>query len=137
MKKAAMFVSICLLMTCTGGKPKSDMVDDPAMALIERIVGESARQFEIEYIEKADDKDVFELASKDGKIVLRGNDGVSVASALNHYLKHYCQVEISWNTPKVTLPKELPEVKEKVRKVSPYRYRYYLNYCTFNYTMAW
>ena len=35
------------------------------------------------------------------------------------------------------LPDPLPEVKQKVRKVTPYVYRHYFNYCTFSYTAAW
>jgi len=28
-------------------------------------------------------------------------------------------------------------IKEKIHKATPYQYRYYLNYCTFNYSMSW
>jgi alpha-N-acetylglucosaminidase len=30
----------------------------------------------------------------------------------------------------------LPEIPEKVRVVSPHKYRYFFNYCAFSYTMA-
>jgi alpha-N-acetylglucosaminidase len=30
-----------------------------------------------------------------------------------------------------------PQLAEKIRLVSPYRYRYFFNYCTFSYSMAW
>ncbi|HVX51362.1 MAG TPA: alpha-N-acetylglucosaminidase TIM-barrel domain-containing protein, partial [Chitinophagaceae bacterium] len=35
------------------------------------------------------------------------------------------------------LPATLPVVKGVAHIVTPYKYRYYLNYCTFNYSMAW
>lgn len=86
---------------------------------------------------RPDGKDYFRLYSSAGKIVLEGNDGISVASALNFYLKNYCHCLITWNGTNMNLPAELPSVKDTVERVSPYKYRYYLNYCTFNYTMSW
>lgn len=105
--------------------------------LIGRLIPAHVSDFKVEFISKAGDKDVFELASKNGKIVLRGNNGVSVASALNYYLKYYAHCDITWNGTSLKLPKKLPVVPGIVRKVSPYKYRYYFNYCTFNYTMSW
>jgi alpha-N-acetylglucosaminidase len=77
------------------------------------------------------------LESRDGKIVLSGNNAVSIASALNYYLKNFTHNHISWNGSNLQLPPVLPAIKEKVRVVSPHQYRYYLNYCTFNYSMSW
>ncbi|MBA9076893.1 alpha-N-acetylglucosaminidase [Rufibacter quisquiliarum] len=105
--------------------------------LIKRIVGKYADQFVVEFIPKEGEKDVFEVESLGGKIVLRGNNGVSIASALNHYLKHYTHSSITWNGSNLNLSDKLPVVTQKVRQASPYKYRYYLNYCTFNYTMSW
>ena len=69
--------------------------------------------------------------------MLRGNNGISVASALNHYLNEYAHCQYGWNASHMQLPDPLPEVKQKVRKVTPYVYRHYFNYCTFSYTAAW
>ncbi|UZR96966.1 alpha-N-acetylglucosaminidase [Chondrinema litorale] len=110
---------------------------DEVAGLVKRIMKDKASEFKIEYIESDNEKDVFELESVDGKIVLRGNNGVSVASALNHYLKHFLHCEITWNGSNLNFPEVFPEVSTKIRNVSPYKYRYYLNYCTFNYSMAW
>ncbi|MGV3539107.1 MAG: alpha-N-acetylglucosaminidase [Rufibacter sp.] len=109
----------------------------PSYDLIKRIVGKHADQFVVEFIPKEGEKDVFEVESRNGKIVLRGNNGVSVASALNHYLKYYTHSSITWNGSNLNLSENLPVVPQKVRHASPYKYRYYLNYCTFNYTMSW
>ena len=106
-------------------------------ALIKRIVPAHASGFTIAFIPTGAGKDVFELESKNGKIVLRGNNGISIASSLNYYLKHYAHCDISWNGTNMRLPQQLPVVNEKIRRVSPYKYRYYLNYCTFNYSMSW
>ena len=129
---------IALLTGCNQTKPTEDKKqDDAATALLNRIVKDKAGAFLIEYIPQDNGKDVFELESNGDKIVLRGNNAVSVASALNHYLKHFCHQHYAWDKLEVTLPDILPAVTAKVRRVSPYKYRYYLNYCTFNYTMAW
>ncbi|MDR3142511.1 MAG: alpha-N-acetylglucosaminidase [Tannerellaceae bacterium] len=106
-------------------------------SVIKRIIPAHTDRFIIERIETEEGKDVFELYSRNNKIVLAGNIGVSVTSALNHYLKYYCYKEYSWTNMNPVVLKELPSVPEKVRKVSPHKYRYYLNYVTFNYTAAW
>ncbi|MFC6996799.1 alpha-N-acetylglucosaminidase [Rufibacter roseus] len=109
----------------------------PVYDLIKRVVPQHAASFVVEFIPQEDGKDVYEVESRGGKVVLRGNNGVSVASALNHYLKHYTHSSITWNGSNIVIPNPMPAVAQKVRSVSPYKYRYYLNYCTFNYTMSW
>ena len=105
--------------------------------LIKRVLPQQAIFFQTAFISSENDKDVFEIESKNGKIILRGNNGVSIASALNYYLKNYTKNHISWNGSNLKLPSVLPPVKEKIRVVSPHQYRYYFNYCTFNYSMSW
>ena len=108
-----------------------------SLALIQRILPKHANQFTVEAIAAENGKDIFEIESRAGKIVLRGNNGLSVASALYHYLTEYCHSQITWNGTNLPLPATLPTIKEKVHTVTPYTYRYYLNYCTFNYSMSW
>lgn len=105
--------------------------------LIRRVIPQEAAHFEVQYIPVENNRDVFEIESENGKIILRGNNGVSVASALKYYLYHFCHCSITWNGVNLHMPDPLPAVKKKIHQVSPYKYRYYLNYCTFNYTMAW
>lgn len=105
-------------------------------ALIKRIIPQQAADFVIEQL-KPTDKDAFEIVSRGSKIILRGNNGVSVASALYYYLTHYAHCQVTWNGVNLNLPQKLPSVKRLVHKNTPYQYRYYLNYCTFNYSMSW
>ena len=105
--------------------------------LIERVVPDYADLFEVEYLPKEGEADIFELEQCGDKIVLRGNNGVSVASALNYYLKNYAHCEYSWNASNLKFPDPVPTVPEKVRKETPYQYRHYFNYCAFNYTSSW
>ena len=108
-----------------------------ARGLLERVLPAQAAQFAVEQIAQENGRDVFEVESRDGKIILRGNNGVAQASALNWYLKYVCHCQVSWCGDNLKLPSPLPVMKEKVHIVTPYRHRVYLNYCTFSYTMAW
>lgn len=107
-----------------------------ALNLIQRVIPTHAKKFSAAYI-PSKGKDVFEIESGNGKIILRGNNGVAIGSALNYYLKNFANCHISWNGSNLSLPANLPVVPKKIRIESPHTYRYYLNYCTFNYTMSW
>jgi alpha-N-acetylglucosaminidase len=108
-----------------------------AYELIKRVVPQRASAFVIEQIPSAGGKDVFEIGHRGSKILLRGNKGVAVASGLYYYLTEYCHCQITWNGTNLNLPAKLPLPTQTIRKNTPYQYRYYLNYCTFNYSMSW
>jgi alpha-N-acetylglucosaminidase len=108
-----------------------------AIALIRRLLPSRAGSFSIEDLPPSSGKDSFELESRGDRIVLRGNNGVAIASGLYYYLQHYCHCQLTWNGSNLRLPARLPHIQGKIRRGSPYKYRYYLNYCTFNYSMSW
>lgn len=108
-----------------------------ANKLIERTLPKQRNSFLTESIVNTNGKDVFELESKGDKIVLRGNNGVALASAFYYYLTEYAHCQITWNGTNLKVPQNLPRVSKKIRRETPYEYRYYLNYCTFNYSMSW
>ncbi|MGL5379692.1 alpha-N-acetylglucosaminidase TIM-barrel domain-containing protein [Clostridium sp.] len=81
--------------------------------------------------------DYFEITNgENGKINITGNNGVSLATGLNHYLKYFCNVLITQTGEAVKMPETAPAVDTPVKKESPYENRYAYNYCTFSYTMA-
>ncbi len=109
-----------------------------ASGLLQRVLPRHASHFVLEIIPRDPAGDVFEIESREGRIALRGNDGVSIASALNWYLKTYCHCHFSvTGGSQLDLPQPLPEVTPKVRQVSAARYRYFLNYCCFGYSLPW
>ena len=113
-------------------------LDKPAANdFVKRIVPGASDRFVVEEIPSENGMDVFELESRDGKIILYGNKALSIASALNYYLKNYCGNDFGWNGENRKLPGTWPVIKEKIHHITPYTYRYYLNYCTFNYSMSW
>ena len=126
-----------VILSCTIGYVTAQQNSSAVNAFIKRIVKDKSTSFVTEYIAAENGKDVFELESKNGKIILRGSNGLSIASALNYYLQNYCHCIVTWNGNNLKLPVTLPAVTQKVHKATPYKYRYNLNYCTFNYTMAW
>jgi alpha-N-acetylglucosaminidase len=108
-----------------------------SVALVKRIIPAHANQVVIEKLTGQGEKDVFEIETVKNKLVLRGSNGVAVASALYYYLNEFCHAQITWNGTNLKLPAVLPKPAVKVHKDSPYEYRYYMNYCTFNYSMSW
>jgi alpha-N-acetylglucosaminidase len=105
-------------------------------ALINRMLPAHAGSFIVEELPSAG-KDSFGLESRGARIMLLGNNGVAIASALYYYLGHYCHCQSTWNGSNLHLPAKLPIINGMIRRSSPYAYRYYLNYCTFNYSMSW
>src|SRR5215472_1592324 len=137
MYKILLLISVLLLFIFCSSDVFAQLNVQASYELIKRTVPLRASSFIIESLHQQSEKDVFEIESKNNKIILRGNNGVAVASALYYYLTEYCHCQITWNGTNLHLPKQLPVVKEKIHKQTPYQYRYYLNYCTFNYSMSW
>jgi alpha-N-acetylglucosaminidase len=109
----------------------------PARGLIHRLLPEHEQWFILEQIPSDEGRDVFEIESQNNQIVLRGNNGVSLAAGLNWYLKYYCECSYALKTRQLHLPDPLPPVWPKVRRVSSDRWRYFLNYCCFGYSLCW
>lgn len=125
------FLSLFLLFGLARSYPEP--VGDPIPAiqgLVSRILGESyVDKFDYEVISSSDGKDAFEIDANplDKKPILRGNNGVSLASALNFYLKYSCNCSISWGIngtgDQLKLPSPLPLPANTQRMVSPNKYR--------------
>ncbi len=124
--------TICLIcMLCLAVVVKAA---SPIQGLLERIDKGASRKFVIEQVKSP--TDFFELDQKGDKVVIRGNNYVSIATGLNWYLKYYAGVQLSWNGMTAQLPAVLPAVPQKERHETDLKYRYDFNYCTYSYTMA-
>ena len=120
------------------GSPTTGNPVEAARGLLRRLLPAHADRFVLEAIPPDAGRDVFEIESRGGRIVLRGNNGVSIASALNWYLKYSCGCHHSFTGgSQLRLPDPLPEVAPKVRQTSSARHRYFLNYCCFGYSLPW
>lgn len=107
---------------------------NPIVGMLERIEKGASEKFEIEITDNS--KDFFELSSKENKIVVKGNNYVSIASGINWYLKYHAGIHLSWNSMSTTLPDSLPLLDKPVYIECNVKYRYNLNFCTFSYSMA-
>ncbi|EPB8153965.1 alpha-N-acetylglucosaminidase TIM-barrel domain-containing protein [Clostridium perfringens] len=107
--------------------------------LVGRVIGREFKdKFIFEIRDQLNGNDVFEVSdSGDGKVLIKGNNGVSLASGFNYYLKNYCNV--SYNPimgSNLKMPETMPSVGERVVIDTPYEHRYALNFCTYSYTMS-
>jgi len=105
--------------------------------LINRLIPQFSSSFVVEKLPNTK-QDCFKLSSRDGKIIIAGNNANSMASGLNYYLKYYCNTTISWYVDdSISMPMKLVEVEEPITIKARCENRFFLNYCTFGYTMPW
>ena len=107
---------------------------------LDRIGGKgTAERFSIEVDKKLSDngKDVFILSSDGAKPSVKGSSVIAVTTGINWYLNHIAHVNLAWNNLTTDLSSvELPVPQGEERHVCSADYRYYLNYCTFSYSMS-
>src|SRR3954471_14540239 len=78
-------------------------------------------------------KDVFELQTRNGKLVISATGPNAAAAGLNWYLKYYCNRSLSHMGDNLSPVSPLPVIKTALRQEASAQYRYALNYCTYNY----
>ncbi|BCU76381.1 alpha-N-acetylglucosaminidase [Luteolibacter sp. LG18] len=135
--RLSIIASICLTLPSTA--KDSTPADLEAHGLIERITPQVAESFQVDTsLPMHDGKDTFSISdTDDGKILIKGNNGVSVASGFNWYLKNRANCHLSWCGDQLALPHPLPKVGEPVTVTCPLERRVYFNYCTLGYSAAW
>ena len=109
----------------------------PIDGLAHRILGDKDTCFI--FVCQPDTVDFFQIeAAQDHPILITGNNDNSLAVGLNYYLKHIAGVHVSWLLCEpVELPVEFPAPLETIRKEALVKDRFFLNYCTYGYTMPW
>ncbi len=138
-KKGSILIVLFLLTvySCKNKNVSINKAKTPIQELLYRITPNHADEFIFETLANSE-KDIFEIQSIDQKIIIKGNNYNSMAVGLNYYLKNYCYTYISWYAnDKIYLPEILPLVPQKITKSARVENRFFLNYCTFGYTMPW
>ena len=135
-----------MLAACLAGRavesPAADAAEPraakkPAIAaLAHRVIGPRAAELTFETISAQNALDVFEVRGVNGHVTLRGNNTIAQAAALNCFLRECCHSQMSWTGDQIHLPGRWNVPGGKIRRNSLFQYRYFLNYCTFSYTMA-
>ncbi len=112
--------------------------EKPLKELIERIAGKPyAEVFEfrqIEPISKGFDRFIIE-DTDNNKILISATSGVAAACAFRWYLENRCNSYVGPLTRRLNFP-SVPPKATKHEQNSICAYRYFLNYCTFGYTLA-
>ena len=104
-----------------------------------RILGDKASNFEFVVAKMGTQADAFRLEDANGKIRITANNDNALAMGLNYYLRHYAHVHVSWfaNEPVDPLKKLTPIGDSPVTLTCAVDDRFFLNYCTYGYTMPW
>ena len=127
-RKILLFISFFLCFAAL------DATASPVDSLLERIDKGASRKFSTELVPS--DREFYEVGYRHGKVTVRGNSYVNIAYGVHQYLKQRLGIQLSWNSMNARLPKVLPPWKKKERRETDIKYRYYLNYCTLSYSMA-
>ena len=114
---------------------KEDILTE-VYSIIERNLGKKYKNWFSFTLLSERECDFFEISASEEKVHIGGNNGVSLATGLNYYLKYFLKVHISQVGNQVKLP-DLPVLpKEKIYRETQAKYRYAYNYCTHSYSMA-
>ena len=123
---------------------------DAVVALVNRIGGAGTDgKFKFVLDPSVNSKqEAFVLGSEDGKILVKGTTISAITTGLGWYLNHIAHINIAWNSlneKTVAVKNEnapyadlsnLPLPTKEETHVSDAKYRYYLNTCTFGYSMT-
>ena len=118
--------------------PSTTSAQQAVGELAHRLFGKQAELFIFE--KTASPHDTFLVASSpDGRhIIIRGNNDISMAVGLNHYLRKQAKVHVSWlDTEPVEMPNQFPIPTNEEGGRAVVQQRFFLNYCTYGYTMVW
>ncbi len=118
----------------------------PVKALVDRIGGAGTAgkfSFVLDPAISTDGNEVFVLDSEDGKILIKGSTLSAITAGLGWYLNHHAHINIAWNSLNEKGAGEayadlsdLPLPSTEETHTCDAKYRYYLNYCTFGYSMT-
>ncbi|MEO2061911.1 MAG: alpha-N-acetylglucosaminidase [Christiangramia sp.] len=104
-----------------------------ARGVLERLIGERAKDINLEIIPAEDSLDTYEIEAKNGDLTVRGSSTVAITFGFYQYLKKGTHNMVSWSGKHLDIPSQWPDYALE-RATSPYKYRYFLNVVTFGYT---
>ena len=131
-------LSVLMVTSCAvGTDTPADEQAAAAKALAGRIIPKQSRNIDFVTV-PSDSTDNYSLEFVGDRLVISGNSALSMAVGLNHYLKEYCLQTVTWYVADaVKMPRKLPRFEGKITRKALVRDRFFLNYCTFGYTLNW
>ena len=127
---------------------KVEVVSNPdaVVALVNRVGGAgTADKFRFVLDPSLNSKqEVFVIGGEDGKVLIKGSTLSAITTGLGWYLNHIARINIAWNSlNEKTVSGEayadlsnIPVPTAEETHTSDAKYRYYLNTCTFGYSMT-
>ena len=119
---------------------------DAVVALVNRIGGAGTDgKFKFVLDPSLNSKqEVFVIGGEDGKVLVKGSTLSAITTGLGWYLNHIAKINIAWNSlNEKTVSGEayadlsnIPVPTAEEMHTSDAKYRYYLNTCTFGYSMT-
>lgn len=138
MKLTSVFKFFIICFVTLSGCTLASEDDNPVARMAQRLFPQHADSFVFVVEPDSVGPDRFSLESVDGKIVVTGNNNNSLAVGLNHYLKNFCNTRVSWYAAdSIIMPDVLPAVPERIEAVADVDNRFFLNYCTYGYSMPY
>jgi alpha-N-acetylglucosaminidase len=130
-----LFSIVALLLSATGICSAQTADELAAKGLAQRVLPNDWQRITFKQI-KTKGHDTFQLSVADNHLTIAGNNAVAMAVGLNRYLNRYCLETVSWyGLGDITLPAMLPTIDGVDTGTALVDTRFFLNYCTFGYTM--
>ncbi len=139
MKNLLRYFSLGALMAMGGSLWAVDTYPQAVSDLLNRVGGAGTSDRIVTIVDESlaqNGQETFVLTSSDGKPCVKGSTLSALTTGLGWYLNHTAGVNLSWNNLTTDLSAvEFPLPQEETHS-SAAKYRYYLNYCTFSYSMS-
>ncbi|QZT38101.1 alpha-N-acetylglucosaminidase [Halosquirtibacter xylanolyticus] len=111
--------------------------NDPVMeSLSNRVLKDKSNNFLFHINKKKHLQDEFTINSNNNKVIIEGNNRIALASGLKWYINNKANSQITWEATNLDFPNTLPKIDFPIKKKASFEYSYYLNYCTYSYSMA-
>lgn len=133
----ALTIAAFMCLTATGAVTNPGAVTD----LLNRVGGMGTAERFVTVVDETlsttDGVETFIITSSGGKPCIKGSTLSALTTGIGWYLNHYANVNVSWNNlnpdlTSISLPAPAAEEKHETNA----KYRHYLNYCTFSYSMS-
>ena len=133
----ASIIFFMLLFLVSPGYSQNGENTKSSIAVLERLIGNRAKEFDLHLIENKDqnNSDSFEVETIGNSVKITATSNTSICYAAYSFLKDIGAVSVSWEGSRIDLPKTWPKYSKK--QTTPFKYREYLNACTFGYTTPW
>ena len=116
----------------------SNACESPAEKAARALAGRIAPRYSIEFREVQDTVESYRFWTEGKRLIVEGSSASAMTAGLNRYLNDYCNTSVSWYVHEpVSVPSLQPVVAQPVSGKALVSKRFFLNYCTFGYTMPW